>query len=72
MPNKQINELFWAFIIALLLASALAAVAYLFPGSDPSREHVFEIANSMVTGALGFFAGRAYRSGDSSQPGAPK
>jgi hypothetical protein len=58
MKSQAINDLFWAFVVALLISGTLTVVAYVFPGSDASRNHVFEIANGMVEGALGFFAGR--------------
>jgi hypothetical protein len=71
--TKQTNELFWAFVIALFLASYLATIGYLHPGSDTARQYIFQIANGMVTGALGFFAGRvSSRLGDSQPPGTPK
>jgi len=57
--QKSNNELFWAFVIALICASYLATIGYLFPGTDTARQYVFQIASGMVTGALGFFAGRA-------------
>lgn len=48
-----------AFSAAIILGSALACVGYLFPGSDTARQEIFQIASSLVTGALGFFAGHA-------------
>lgn len=71
MSQQSTNELFWAFVIALVLASILAALAYVFPGTDAARHDVNTIADAMVTGALGFFAGRA-TAARSEQPGAPK
>lgn len=70
MPNKQINELFWAFVIALAFATTLSLVAYIFPGTDSARSQVFRVADDMVSGALGFFAGRAMaaRSNDADKP----
>jgi uncharacterized membrane protein len=59
MPSRSINELFWAFVVALVLASLLASIGYIYPGSDTARHDMFSIASAMVTGALGFFAGRA-------------
>ncbi len=50
-------ELFWAFVIAIVLASALSVIGYLYP--NPNNQEIFRIANDLVTGALGFFAGRA-------------
>lgn len=59
MPSKAINELFWAFVVAIVLASILASIGFLFPRPDNSTQAIFRIADALVTGALGFFAGRA-------------
>ncbi|KAA6459637.1 hypothetical protein DYQ86_16085 [Acidobacteria bacterium AB60] len=53
------SEMFWAFVVALILASADATIAYIFPGTDAARHDMAALASDMVTGALGFFAGRA-------------
>jgi hypothetical protein len=53
------NELFWAFVIAITLASVIALVGFLFVRPENTTQAMFRLADSLVTGALGFFAGRA-------------
>ena len=68
---NRTTEMFWAFVCALVLSSYLATIAYLLPGTDAARTHMFELSSSMVTGALGFFAGRASTRGDGPPPPFP-
>jgi len=63
------REMFWAFISAICLASALASVGYIFAGPTDARQEIFQIANALVSGAMGFFAGRA--SASKQNPSAP-
>ena len=63
----QKNDLFWAFIVAIICASVLSALAFIFPRSDRAIDGIDRIADGLVTGALGFFAGHA----SNSSPTAP-
>ena len=49
---------FWAVILAGL-GAILSVVFYIYPGDVTSRQAAFQIASSLVTGALGAFAGHA-------------
>jgi hypothetical protein len=68
MPQKT-NELFWAFVIAIAFAAILGAIAFLVPRPDTATQAMFRLADSLVTGALGFFAGSALRASKSPQSG---
>jgi hypothetical protein len=57
--KDQATEMFWAFVIAITLATILSIIGYVFSRPDTATQHIFTIANDLVTGALGFFAGRA-------------
>jgi hypothetical protein len=52
---------FWASMLALMGASLTVAV-YVIPGTEPSKQVAFQIANSLVSGAIGAFVGHAVAS----------
>lgn len=62
----QTTEMFWAFIAAITFATILAIIGHVLPGQG--SEQIFRIADALVTGALGFFAGRAMSSGGPTRP----
>lgn len=59
MPESMKSTMFWAFITAITYAFILALVSYVHPGTDTARQMINQTAGSLITGALGFFAGRA-------------
>lgn len=59
MPDKHTDTMFLAFVVAITLATVLSIIGYIFPRPDTTTQHIFQIASELVTGALGFFAGRA-------------
>ena len=62
----QTTEMFWAFIAAIFCASTLAIIGHVMPGQG--SEQIFRISDALVTGALGFFAGRAMSGGGPTRP----
>jgi len=63
------HQMFWAFVFAIFLSACLASIGYIFSGSADARQEIFQIANALVSGAMGFFAGRA--SNRPTQPAEP-
>jgi hypothetical protein len=64
--------MFWAFIYAVTMATLLSIIAYILPRPENASQAVYRIADALVTGALGFFAGRVssmLTSKDKTQPG---
>ena len=53
----------WALLLAAL-GAALAIVFYLYPSDVTTRQSAFQIASSLVSGALGAFAGHALAGGN--------
>jgi hypothetical protein len=55
------NEIFLGFCFAIGCATLLAIVGnyHESPGTQTSTPEMFRLSNALVTGALGFFAGRA-------------
>jgi hypothetical protein len=58
MPQKM-SELFWAFVYAVTMATLLSIIGYVLPRPENTTQAIFRIADALITGALGFFAGRA-------------
>jgi hypothetical protein len=58
MPQRT-SELFWAFVYAITMATLLSVIGYVLPRPENTTQAIFRIADALVTGALGFFAGRA-------------
>jgi hypothetical protein len=58
MPQKA-TEMFWAFVYAITMATILSVIGYVLPRPENTTQAIFRIADALVTGALGFFAGRA-------------
>lgn len=58
MPESMKSTMFWAFIVAISYAFCLSLVSYIHPGTDTARQMINQTASSLITGALGFFAGR--------------
>ena len=65
------REMYWAFVVAISLGSCLASVGYIFSGTADARQEIFQIANALVSGAMGFFAGRASVNRNPLQPVEP-
>jgi uncharacterized membrane protein len=59
----------WAIIIASL-GVLCAIMGYVLPGDVVSRQSMFTIANSLISGALGAFAGHASATSNSTGPNA--
>jgi hypothetical protein len=59
----------WAIIIASL-GVLCAIMGYVLPGDVVSRQSMFTVANSLISGALGAFAGHQANSSNSSGPNA--
>lgn len=55
------NEIFMGFVFAITCATLLAIVGDLreSASTQTSTPEMFRLSNALVTGALGFFAGRA-------------
>ena len=53
------NELFWAYALSITLASLLGTVAYIYQRPENTTAAMYRLAEALITGALGFFAGRA-------------
>jgi hypothetical protein len=66
---KNPNELYRAFLFAVGIAAVLAIVGYVVPRPDGAVQNIYRIADALVTGGLGFFAGRA--SQNPTQPETP-
>jgi len=65
----QVPQQSWAILIAVL-GVICAIVGYVLPGDVVSRQAMFTIANSLVSGALGAFAGHASATSNSTGPNA--
>jgi uncharacterized membrane protein len=59
----------WAVMLAIL-GVICAIVGYIFPGDITSRTAMFTVANSLISGALGAFAGHLANSSTSTGPNA--
>ena len=59
----------WAFMLAVL-GAAVAIVGFIIPGDITSRQAMFTIANSLVSGALVAFAAHQANSSTSNGPNA--
>jgi hypothetical protein len=57
MPRT--TEMFWAFVYAITMATLLSVIGFILPRPENTTQAIFRIADALVTGALGFFAGRA-------------
>jgi hypothetical protein len=55
---QNVPQPFWAVILAVL-GVITTIVVYIHPGDVTTRQAAFQIASSLVTGALGAFAGHA-------------
>ena len=65
----QVPQQAWAIAIAIL-GVICAAIGFVLPGDAVSRQAMFTIANSLVSGALGAFAGHASATSNSTGPNA--
>ena len=59
----------WAIIIASL-GVLCAIMGYVLPGDVVSRQSMFTVANSLISGALGAFAGHLASTSNSTGPNA--
>ncbi len=62
---------FWAVILAGL-GAVLAVIFYIFPGDTTTRQTAFGIASSLVSGALGAFAGANHVTATPTHPAPPE
>lgn len=67
--KRPIPQQAWAVLIATLGVS-VAIVGYLFPGDVASKQSMFTVANSLISGALGAFAAHAANSSTATGPDA--
>ena len=65
----QVPQQAWAIAIAIL-GVICAVIGFVLPGDAVSRQAMFTIANSLVSGALGAFAGHASATSNSTGPNA--
>lgn len=59
----------WAVMLAIL-GVIVAVVGYCIPGDITSRQAMFTVANSLISGALGAFAGHLANTSNSTGPNA--
>jgi len=59
----------WAVSLAVL-GAILAVIGYVFPGDISSRQAMFTVANSLISGALGAFAGHLANTTNATGPDA--
>lgn len=69
MNNAPIPQPAWAVLLATL-GVAVAIVGYVYPGDITSRQSMFTVANSLISGALGAFAAHAANTSTANGPNA--